>query len=176
MLVVMRHGAPESSVRRVVDAIRELGYQARPMPGKQRTAIGLIGNDGKVDSSRLEALPDVLQIIHVSQPYKQVSREWRSEPTIVELDNGTRIGGNEVVLMAGPCSVESESQILDIARRLRNAGASVLRGGAFKPRTSPYAFQGLGVEGLELLARAREETGLAVVTEALEPDMVEVVA
>jgi 3-deoxy-7-phosphoheptulonate synthase len=176
MLVVMKHGAPESSVRRVVEAIRELGYQARPMPGKQRTAIGLIGNDGKVDSGRLEALPDVLQIIHVSQPYKQVSKEWRPEPTIIELDNGTVIGGNDVVMMAGPCSVESEEQILSIARRLRDSGASVLRGGAFKPRTSPYAFQGLGVEGLKLLARAREETGLAIVTEALEPDTVDVVA
>jgi 3-deoxy-7-phosphoheptulonate synthase len=176
MLVVMRHGAPETSVRRVVEAIRELGYQARPMPGKQRTAIGLIGNDGKVDSGRLEALPDVLQIIHVSQPYKQVSKEWRPEPTIVELSNGTVIGGNDVVLMAGPCSVESEQQILTIARLLRESGATVLRGGAFKPRTSPYAFQGLGVEGLKLLAKARAETGLAIVTEALEPDTVEVVA
>jgi 3-deoxy-7-phosphoheptulonate synthase len=176
MLVVMRHGAPEDSVRRVVDVIREMGYQARPMPGKQRTAIGLIGNDGKVDSGRLEALPDVLQIIHVSQPYKQVSREWRAEPTVIELANGTVVGGNDVVLMAGPCSVESEEQILAIAHRLRAAGVTILRGGAFKPRTSPYAFQGLGVEGLELLARARSETGMAIVTEALETETVDVVA
>jgi 3-deoxy-7-phosphoheptulonate synthase len=176
MLVVMRHGAPDESIRRVVEVIREMGYQARPMPGKQRTAIGLIGNDGKVDSSRLEALPDVLQIIHVTQPYKQVSREWREEPTVITLDNGTRIGGPEVVLMAGPCSVESEEQILTIAHRLKQSGATVLRGGAFKPRTSPYAFQGLGRRGLELLARARAETGLAIVTEALEPETVESVA
>jgi 3-deoxy-7-phosphoheptulonate synthase len=146
------------------------------MPGKQRTAIGLIGNDGKVDSGRLEALPDVLQIIHVSQPYKQVSREWRAEPTVIELANGTVVGGNDVVLMAGPCSVESEEQILAIAHRLRAAGVTILRGGAFKPRTSPYAFQGLGVEGLELLARARSETGMAIVTEALETETVDVVA
>jgi 3-deoxy-7-phosphoheptulonate synthase len=172
----MRHGAPEESVRRVVETIREMGYQARPMPGKQRTAIGLIGNDGKVDSSRLEALADVMQVIHVTQPYKQVSREWRQEPTIIELENGTIIGGNDVVLMAGPCSVESERQILDTAQQLREAGATVLRGGAFKPRTSPYAFQGLGIEGLKLLAMARAETGLAIVTEALEPEMVDVVA
>jgi 3-deoxy-7-phosphoheptulonate synthase len=176
MLVVMRHGAPDESIRRVVDTIREMGYQARPMPGKQRTAIGLIGNDGKVDSSRLEALTDVMQVIHVTQPYKQVSREWRAEPTIIELDNGTIIGGNDVILMAGPCSVESAQQILVTAHRLREAGATVLRGGAFKPRTSPYAFQGLGVEGLKLLAMARAETGMAVVTEALEPEMVDVVA
>ena len=176
MLVVMKHGAPEESIRRVVEVIREMGYQARPMPGRQRTAIGLIGNDGKVESTRLEALADVLQVIHVTQPYKQVSREWRAEPTIIELGNGTRIGGSEVVLMAGPCSVESEAQIVDIALRLRDCGTTVLRGGAFKPRTSPYAFQGLGVKGLELLARARAESGLAVVTEALETDTVEVVA
>ena len=176
MLVVMRHDASEDDIRRVVDTIQELGYQARPIPGQQRTAVGLVGNDGNVDSARLEGLAGVLQVIHVTQPYKQVSREWRPEPTIVELPNGTRIGGNEIVVMAGPCSVESEEQILEAARRVRAAGATILRGGAFKPRTSPYAWQGLGVKGLELLARAREATGLAVVTEALEPETVDVVA
>ncbi|NJD11610.1 MAG: 3-deoxy-7-phosphoheptulonate synthase [Gemmatimonadetes bacterium] len=176
MLVVMSHSASPGDVAGVVATIRDMGYEAREIPGKQRVAIGLIGNDGKVDSGRLEALPGVLQVIHVTQPYKQVSREWRPEPTIVQLANGTRIGGPEVVLMAGPCSVESAAQILDIAPALRAAGATVLRGGAFKPRTSPYSFQGLGVEGLELLARARAETGLAIVTEAMESAMVEVVA
>ncbi|MGH7552885.1 MAG: 3-deoxy-7-phosphoheptulonate synthase, partial [Longimicrobiales bacterium] len=176
MLVVMSHNASHSDVERVLEVIRDMGYEARPIPGKQRTAIGLIGNDGKVDGSRLEGLPGVLQVIHVTQPYKQVSREWRSEPTIVQLPNGTRIGGEAVVLMAGPCAVESAEQITTIAHMLRAAGATVLRGGAFKPRTSPYAFQGLGVAGLKLLAKAREETGLAIVTEALEPEMVEVVA
>src|SRR5262245_19425602 len=173
MLIVMSHNASSDDVERVITSIEEMGYEARPIPGKQRTAIGLIGNDGKVDSGRLEALPGVLQVIHVSQPYKQVSREWKTENTIIELANGTRIGGNEIVLMAGPCSVESEAQIIGVAHRLKAAGATVLRGGAFKPRTSPYAFQGLGVKGLELLARARAETGMAVVTEALEPDMVD---
>ena len=176
MLIVMHHTATDEDVQRVVATIEEMGYQARPIPGRQRTAVGLIGNDGRVDSSRLEALPGVLQVIHVSQPYKQVSREWRPEPTVIELPNGTRIGGTEIVLMAGPCAVESEEQILTVAHRLRAAGATVLRGGAFKPRTSPYSFQGLGLEGLRLLAKAREETGLAVVTEALEPEMVDVVA
>ncbi|MFO7261757.1 MAG: 3-deoxy-7-phosphoheptulonate synthase [bacterium] len=176
MLIVMAHTATEEDVRRVVEVIEEMGYQARPIPGRQRTAVGLIGNDGRVDSSRLESLPGVLQVIHVTQPYKQVSREWRPEPTVIELTNGTVIGGKDIVLMAGPCAVESEEQILTIARRLRAAGATVLRGGAFKPRTSPYSFQGLGVKGLELLARAREETGLAIVTEALEPDTVDLVA
>jgi 3-deoxy-7-phosphoheptulonate synthase len=176
MLVVMSQHAGERDIRRVIDVIQEMGYGARPIPGKQRTAVGLIGNDGKVDSNRLEALPGVLQVIHVTQPYKQVSREWQPESTIIALANATRIGGDDVVLMAGPCSVESESQILEIAGSLRALGATVLRGGAFKPRTSPYSFQGLGVKGLELLARAREETGLALVTEALEPETVEVVA
>jgi len=176
MLIVMGHTATEQDVQRVVEVIEEMGYQARPIPGRQRTAVGLIGNDGRVDSSRLESLPGVLQVIHVTQPYKQVSREWRPEPTVIELSNGTTIGGRDIVLMAGPCAVESEEQILSIARRLRAAGATVLRGGAFKPRTSPYSFQGLGVKGLELLARAREETGLAIVTEALEPETVDVVA
>jgi len=176
MLVVMSHGATSAEVGRVLDTIKEMGYEARPIPGKQRTAIGLIGNDGKVDSGQLESLPGVLQVIHVTQPYKQVSREWRPEPTIIELANGTRFGGNEVVLIAGPCAVESREQIIGIAHQLRASGATVLRGGAFKPRTSPYAFQGLGIKGLELLAEAREASGLAIVTEALETETVEAVA
>ncbi len=176
MLVVMSHGATDEDVRRVVNTIEGMGYRAMPMPGAQRTAVGLVGNDGKVDGGVLEALPGVLEVIHVSQPYKQVSREWRPETTLITLENGTRIGGSEIVMMAGPCSVESEAQIVGIARRLRDAGVTVLRGGAFKPRTSPYAFQGLGLEGLELLARARAETGMAIVTEALEPDTVNLVA
>ena len=176
MLIVMRHDATPEQVDGVVDTIQEMGYEARPIPGKQRTAIGLIGNDGKVNADRLWALPGVLEIIHVSQPYKQVSREWRPEPTIVELPNGTRIGGNQVAVMAGPCSVESEAQILGVAARLRDAGATILRGGAFKPRTSPYSFQGMGEEGLKLLARAREETGLAIVTEAIDPESLDLVA
>jgi len=176
VLIVMRHGATAEEVRGVVATIEEMGYQARPMPGLQRTAVGLVGNDGKVDASRLEGLPGVLEIIHVTQPYKQVSREWKSENTVVRLPGGLTIGGDEVVVMAGPCSVESEAQILASARAVREAGAAVLRGGAFKPRTSPYAFQGLGEKGLELLAKAREETGLAVVTEVMEPEAVELTA
>ena len=176
MLIVMRHDASPEQVQAVVDVIEEMGYEARPMPGKQRTAVGLVGNDGKVNADRLESLGGVLEIIHVSQPYKQVSREWREEPTIVELHNGTRIGGGEVVVMAGPCSVESEAQIVGIAHRLREAGATILRGGAYKPRTSPYSFQGMGVAGLKLLARAREETGMAVVTEALDDESLAAVA
>jgi 3-deoxy-7-phosphoheptulonate synthase len=176
MLVVMRHDATTESVDGVVRTIEEMGYEAAPIPGKQRTAVGLVGNDGKVDSGRLEALPGVLRVIHVSQPYKQVSREWRNDDTVVTLDNGTTIGGNEVAIMAGPCAVESEDQIVGIAHRLRAAGATVLRGGAFKPRTSPYSFQGLGDEGLRLLDLARRETGMAIVTEAVDPDGLDRVA
>jgi 3-deoxy-7-phosphoheptulonate synthase len=176
MLIVMQHAAAADEVQRVVDTIESLGYEARPMPGAQRTAVGLVGNDGRVDASRLAALPGVREIIHVTQPYKQVSREWRDEPTVVQLADGLAIGGNEVVVMAGPCSVESESQLLTTARLVRDAGASVLRGGAFKPRSSPYAFQGLGIEGLKLLAKAREETGLLIVTEAIDTECIDAVA
>ncbi|HET6797245.1 MAG TPA: 3-deoxy-7-phosphoheptulonate synthase [Gemmatimonadales bacterium] len=168
MLIVMRHGAPEDDIRRVVATIEEMGYQARPMPGKQRTTVGLVGNDGRVDGSRLAALPGVQEIIHVTKPYKQVSREWRPESTIVRLSGGLSVGGDDVVVMAGPCSVENERQILEAARAVREAGATVLRAGAFKPRSSPYAFQGMGRAGLKLLARAREETGLLIVTEAMD--------
>jgi 3-deoxy-7-phosphoheptulonate synthase len=176
MLVVMQHGASQSDVDRVVRTIEELGYQARPMPGAQRTAVGLVGNDGRVDSSRIEALPGVSQVIHVSQPYKQVSREWRPEDTVVQIAPGVRVGGSEVVVIAGPCSVESEEQIVTAARAVAAAGATALRGGAFKPRSSPYAFQGLGKKGLELLALARRETGLPIVTEAMDDEGAHLVA
>jgi 3-deoxy-7-phosphoheptulonate synthase len=176
MLVVMRQDATPGEIEGVVRTIEEMGYQARPMPGKQRTAIGVVGNDGKVNADRLEAQSGVLEIIHVSQPYKQVSREWRPEPTVVELPNGTRIGAGAVAVMAGPCSVEGERQILEVAHRLRDAGATILRGGAFKPRTSPYSFQGMGEAGLRLLARAREETGMAIVTEAIDAESLDLVA
>jgi 3-deoxy-7-phosphoheptulonate synthase len=176
MLIVMRHGAPEEDIRRVVVTIEEMGYEARPMPGKQRTTVGLVGNDGRVDGSRLAALPGVQEIIHVTKPYKQVSREWKADPTIVRLPAGLSVGGEEVVVMAGPCSVESERQILDAARAVREAGASVLRAGAFKPRSSPYSFQGLGRAGLRLLARAREESGLLIVTEVMDAEDMDAVS
>ncbi|MFI5207883.1 MAG: 3-deoxy-7-phosphoheptulonate synthase [Gemmatimonadales bacterium] len=176
MLIVMQHGATPRQIDAVVRTIEDMGYQARPMPGKQRTTVGLVGNDGKVDASRLAGLDGVLDIIHVSQPYKQVSREWKPENTLVRLPGGLVIGGDEIVIMAGPCSVESESQLLAAAHAVREAGAAILRGGAFKPRTSPYAFQGLGRKGLELLRKAREETGLLIVTEVMESDTVDLVA
>jgi 3-deoxy-7-phosphoheptulonate synthase len=176
MLIVMRHGASDEEVRRVCDVIVEMGYQARPMPGRQRTTVGLVGNDGRVDGSRIEALAGVQEVIHVSKPYKQVSREWKAESTIVSLPGGLTIGGEDVVVMAGPCSVESEQQILAAAEAVREAGATVLRAGAFKPRSSPYSFQGLGVEGLHLLRLAKAETGLLIVTEAMDPEGADQVA
>ena len=175
MLIVMKNNASAEQIHTVVGVIKEMGYDATPIPGGQRTAIGIIGNDGGIPSDRLAGLEGVLELIPVTQPYKQVSREWQDENTVVSLPNGTKIGGSDLVLMAGPCSVENERDILDIAHRVKDIGATVLRGGAFKPRSSPYSFQGLGLQGLEFLARAREETGLAVVTEALDPDGVDLV-
>jgi 3-deoxy-7-phosphoheptulonate synthase len=176
MLVVMKHGATVAEIDAVVAAIEEMGYEARPMPGAQRTAVGLVGNDGRVDSSRIASLSGVAQVIHVTQPYKQVSREWRPENTIVTIAPGVEVGGSEVVIMAGPCSVESEAQIVLAAQQVKAAGASCLRGGAFKPRSSPYSFQGLGEIGLQYLATAKRETGLAIVTEAMDETGAELVA
>jgi 3-deoxy-7-phosphoheptulonate synthase len=172
----MAHDATAKDVDRVVSIIKEMGYEARPMPGAQRTAVGLVGNDGRVDASRIEALPGVAQIIHVTQPYKQVSREWRAENTVVEIAPGVTVGGESVVIIGGPCSVESEEQILSAARLVKAAGGNALRGGAFKPRSSPYSFQGMGKKGLDLLARARDETGLPIVTEAMDDEGARMVA
>jgi 3-deoxy-7-phosphoheptulonate synthase len=176
MLVVMRHGASDEDIRRVVQVIEQMGYQAHPMAGRQRTAIGIVGNEGRVDTSRISGLTGVQEVIHVTPPYKQVSREWKVESSIVRLSGGLTIGGDEIVVMAGPCSVESESQIMAAATAVREAGATILRAGAYKPRSSPYSFQGLGKPGLKLLAKAKEETGLLIVTEAMDPESVDLVA
>ena len=170
MLVVMQADATTRQVDDVCDAIRAMGFEPVPMPGAQRTAVGLIGNDGQVDGSHILGMGGVAQVLYVSKPYKQVSREWKPENSVVEVAPGVRFGGAEVPVIAGPCSVENERQILAAAHAVRDAGAVALRGGAYKPRSSPYAFQGLGVEGLKLLAKAREETGLAIVTEALDDE------
>ena len=170
MLVVMSHDATAAHVSRVVQLIEEMGYQARPMPGAQRTSVGLVGNDGRVDGSHFQALDGVAEVIHVSKPYKQVSREWRQENTLVTIAPGVVFGGAEIPIIAGPCSVEGEQQIVTAAQQVLAAGASALRGGAFKPRSSPYSFQGLGKKGLELLALARRETGLPICTEALDEE------
>ncbi len=170
MLVVMSNGATKEQIDRVCDTIRAMGYAPVAMPGAQRTTVGLIGNDRRVDDSLVAELPGVAQIIHVSNPYKQVSREWKADATVVTIAPGVSFGGDEVPVIAGPCSVETEAQILEAARAVKNAGAVALRGGAFKPRSSPYSFQGLGKKGLDLLALAKRETGLAIVTEAMDDE------
>jgi 3-deoxy-7-phosphoheptulonate synthase len=176
MLVVMSHTATDEDVNRVCETIRAMGYTPAPMPGAQRTAVGLVGNDGRVDDSLIVELPGVARVIHVSNPYKQVSREWRPENTIVTIAPGVAFGGEEIPVIAGPCSVETEKQIVESALIVKAAGAVALRGGAFKPRSSPYSFQGLGRKGLELLAVAKRETGLAIVTEAMDEEGAHLVA
>ena len=176
MLVVMQSGATPDEIEAVCDAIRAMGFQPVAMPGAQRTAVGLIGNDRPVDGSPVAGMAGVAEVIRVSQPFKQVSREWRAENTVVEIAPGVAFGGRSVAVIAGPCSVESEAQIIASAQAVRDAGAVALRGGAFKPRSSPYSFQGLGKVGLELLAKAREETGLAIVTEAMDEEGAHLVA
>lgn len=176
MLIVMKQDATDAQIAAVVAVIEDLGFEARPMGGRRRTAVGIVGNDGPVDPGRFVGLDGVREAVPVSHPYKQVSLEWRSEPTVVRLGPDAAFGGGAFTVIAGPCAVESRDQILQIAEVLREEGTHVLRGGAFKPRTSPYAFQGLGEEGLRYLAEAREATGLPVVTEVLQPETVGLVA
>ncbi len=167
MLVVMRQDATEAEVRGVEAAIEARGFKAHSIPGAQRTAIGITGNKGAFEAPVFEALPGVLEVIPVSHAYKLVSREVKPDDTVVSI-GGVSIGGETLAIVAGPCAVESLEQMLTVARAVKAAGAHLLRGGAFKPRTSPYSFQGLGEEGLKILAAAREETGLPVVTEAMD--------
>jgi 3-deoxy-7-phosphoheptulonate synthase len=169
MLVVMQsHSTPEQ-IERVLGAIREMGLTPHPMPGPTRTAIGITGNTGMVDSRTLEVLPGVLELIRVTKPYKLASREMHEHDTVVRLPQGT-FGDGHFTIIAGPCSVEDESSIFRTAEWLMDRGVRFLRGGAFKPRTSPYAFQGLGLEGLEILHRAREKTGIGIVTELMDTE------
>ena len=175
MLIVMRQDATPAQIQGVVAAVEARGFRAHPIPGGQRTAIGVTGNRGTSEAPAFEGLPGVLEVIPVTHAYKLVSREVKAEDTVVQLGT-VRVGGPELVVMAGPCAVESREQMLTVARAVKQAGAQVLRGGAFKPRTSPYSFQGLGEEGLKILAEAREATGLPVVTEAVDAEGVELVA
>jgi 3-deoxy-7-phosphoheptulonate synthase len=174
VLVVMRKDATAEQIRGAQQAIEARGYKAHIIPGAQRTAIGVTGNKGALEAPALEGLPGVLEVIAVTHAYKLVSREVKTEDTIVKVGD-VAVGGSELVLAAGPCAVESLEQTLAIARAVKAAGAHILRGGAFKPRTSPYSFQGLGEEGLRILAAAREETGLPVVSEAIDMESVDLV-
>jgi 3-deoxy-7-phosphoheptulonate synthase len=174
MLIVMKAGATDGQVEAVVRVIEELGYRAHPMPGTSRTAIGITGNPGAVDPSHFENLPGVSEAVRVSKPYKLVTLDIRSEKTVVRVGEAA-IGGDELAIIAGPCAIESRMQAFTVAEAVRRSGAKFFRGGAFKPRTSPYAFQGLGEEGLKILEEIRETFGLKIVTEALDEAGVDLV-
>lgn len=174
MLIVMKVDATEDEISGVVSVIEELGFKAHPMPGAQRTAIGITGNQGTVDTTRFENMPGVAEAIKVSKPYKLITLDLRPEKTVVRVGDAS-IGGDELAIIAGPCAIESRAQAFAIAETVRRSGARFFRGGAFKPRTSPYAFQGLGEEGLKILAEVRDAYGLKIVTEALDESSVDLV-
>ncbi len=175
MLIVMHHHANQAQIDLVLAAVEAMGLKAEPIPGSLRTAIGVLGNQGYVDDSTIRTLPGVRETIHVSKPYKLVSRDFHPAATIVEVA-GVRFGdGERPVMIAGPCSIETESQMLAAAEQVKTAGAQMLRGGAFKPRTGPHSFQGLGIEGLKYLQQAGQVSGLPVVTEVMRIEQLEVV-
>jgi len=175
MIIVMRAGAPEEQLQEVIRRINELGYQPHIIRGTQRNVVGAIGDErGKARLQSLESLPGVESVVPILQPFKLASREFKPDRTVIKLGD-LEIGGDRLTIIAGPCSVESEAQLVETALAVKEAGAGILRGGAFKPRTSPYAFQGLEEEGLKLLAQAKEMTGLYIVTEVVNPKDVELV-
>jgi 3-deoxy-7-phosphoheptulonate synthase len=176
MLVVMQAQATEEQVRAVCQKIEVLGYRAHSMPGAQRTAIGITGNKGEVESGSLEEMPGVQEVIRVSKPYKLVSRDTKPDNTVIKFPNScASIGGPGLAIIAGPCGIESREQAFAIAERVAGAGAQFFRGGAYKPRTSPYSFQGLGEEGLKIMADIRDRFGLLIVTEAVDYESLELV-
>ncbi len=169
MLIVMKPLATRGQVESVCERVRKMGFKAHVIGGEQCTAVGVTGNSGEVDQSPFEELPGVAEVVRVTKPYKLVSREFHPENTIIRFDGtDASIGGQELTIIAGPCSVESREQIFTIAEHLASRGVRFLRGGAFKPRTSPYSFQGLGEEGLKLLAEVRDRFGMLIVTEAMD--------
>jgi 3-deoxy-7-phosphoheptulonate synthase len=174
MLIVMKSDATDSQIETVLSVIEQLGFKGHPMPGATRTAIGITGNQGAVNPSHFENLAGVAEAIRVSKPYKLITLDLRPEKTIVRVGDAT-IGGDELAIIAGPCAIESRTQAFAIAEAVRRSGARFFRGGAYKPRTSPYAFQGLGEEGLRILADVREAYGLKIVTEALDEAGVDLV-
>ena len=174
MLIVMNRGASQEQVDKVVGRIEAMGMTARPIPGGERVAVAVLYNTGRVEESAFLELPGVKETIAVTKPYKLVSRETQPEDTQVRVGNAL-IGNSGFTVIAGPCAVEGEKQALVTAQAVKEAGATIFRGGAFKPRTSPYSFQGLGLEGLKILARVREETGLPVVTEAVDQPSLEMI-
>jgi 3-deoxy-7-phosphoheptulonate synthase len=178
MLVVMQSHATEEQVRAVCKRIEGLGLKAHPMPGSLRTAIGITGNKGAIDLGVLESLPGVVECIPVSKPYKLVSRDTKEEDTILRIPTPSGdviVGGQHIALVAGPCAVETEEQCMAIAGRVKASGARLFRGGAYKPRTSPYSFQGLGEEGLKILSKVRAKEGFGIVTEAIDAESLDLV-
>ena len=175
MIIVMKAGASAREIGHVTSRIDELGFQVHLSQGTERTIIGVIGDERPLDPAMFEVMEGVEKTVSILPPYKLASREFRRENTVIPVRT-TRVGGEQLAVIAGPCSVESRGQLLEIAHAVKEAGATMLRGGAYKPRTSPYAFQGMGVAGLELLVEAREATGLPIVTEVMAPDKVELVA
>ena len=174
MLIVMKSDATDSQIEAVLRVIEQLGFRGHPMPGATRTAIGITGNQGAVDPSHFENLAGVAEAIRVSKPYKLITLDLRPEKTVVRVGDAT-IGGDELAIIAGPCAIESRAQAFAVAEAVRRSGARFFRGGAYKPRTSPYAFQGLGEEGLRILADVRDAYGLKIVTEALDEAGVDLV-
>lgn len=174
MIIVMKRNAGDDEIERVSDEVKHYGFQVHLSHGTERTIIGIIGDERGLEKEHFESLPGVQEILPILKPYKLASRDFHPEDTIVEV-KGVKIGGPEVVIMAGPCSVESREQLMSTAQAVSRAGAKILRGGAFKPRTSPYSFQGLGEEGLQLLKEVGEATGLPVVTEVMAPEQVDLV-
>jgi 3-deoxy-7-phosphoheptulonate synthase len=176
MLVVMQAQATEDQVRAVCQKIESLGYRPHSMPGAQRTAIGITGNKGEVEAGTLEEMPGVQEVIRVSKPYKLVSRDTKPDNTVIKFPNSpVTIGGKDLAIVAGPCGIESRDQAFATAERVARAGAQFFRGGAYKPRTSPYSFQGLGEEGLKIMAEVRERFGLLIVTEAVDYESLDLV-
>jgi 3-deoxy-7-phosphoheptulonate synthase len=177
MLVVMKAQATSEEIQAVCEHIELLGFRAHPLPGAQRTAIGITGNQGEVDRGNLEALPGVAEVIRVSKAYKLASRDVKEEDTVIRFaGSDAAIGGRELAVVAGPCSIESREQAFAIAEQVAAAGAQFFRGGAYKPRTSPYAFQGLGLDALKIMSEIREKFGLRIITEALDTESLEAVA
>jgi 3-deoxy-7-phosphoheptulonate synthase len=176
MLVVMQAHATEEQVRAVCNKIESLGYRAHSIPGAQRTAIGITGNKGEVEQGTLEEMPGVQEVIRVSKPYKLVSRDLKDERTVISFPGtNATFGGEGLAIIAGPCAIESREQAFAIAERVSEAGAQFFRGGAYKPRTSPYSFQGLGEEALRIMAEIRDQFGLKIVTEAIDNESLELV-
>jgi 3-deoxy-7-phosphoheptulonate synthase len=176
MLVVMQAQATEDQVRAVCKKIETLGYRPHAMPGAQRTAIGITGNKGEVEAGSIEEMPGVQEVIRVSKPYKLVSRDTKPDTSIIRFpDTSVTIGGRELAIIAGPCGIETRDQAFKTAERVAAAGAQFFRGGAYKPRTSPYSFQGLGEEGLKIMAEIRERFGLLIVTEAVDYESLDLV-